>query len=34
MKNVGEESRIPSIITPRVWMVKKALKTHDNNSGV
>jgi hypothetical protein len=33
-KNVGEESRVPSIITPRVWMANKALKTPDNNSGV
>ncbi len=33
-KSVGEESRIPSVTTPRVWMAKKALKTHDNNNGV
>jgi hypothetical protein len=33
-KRVGEESRIPSITTLRVWMVKKVLKTPDNNSGV
>ncbi len=31
---MGEESRIPSIITPIVWMGKKALKTPDNNSGM
>ncbi len=31
---MGEESRIPSITTPRVQMAKKALKTHDNNNGV
>ncbi len=33
-KSVGEESRIPSIITPRAWMAKKALKTLDNNNGI
>jgi hypothetical protein len=33
-KNVGEESRIPSVTTPGVRMAKKALKTHDNNNGV
>jgi hypothetical protein len=33
-KNVGEESRILSIITPRVRMAKKVLKTPDNNNGV
>jgi hypothetical protein len=31
---VGEESRIPSVITLGVRMAKKVLKTHDNNSGV
>ncbi len=33
-KNVGEESRIPSITTPGVRMAKKALKTPNNNNGV
>jgi hypothetical protein len=33
-KNVGEESRIPSVTTPRASMAKKALKTHDNKNGV
>jgi hypothetical protein len=33
-KNVGEESRIPSVTTLRAWMAKKALKTPDNNNGV
>jgi len=33
-KNVGEESRIPSITTPEARMAKKALKTPDNNNGV
>jgi hypothetical protein len=33
-KNVGEESRILSITTPRARMAKKALKTSDNNNGV
>jgi hypothetical protein len=33
-KSVGEESRIPSVITPRARMAKKALKTLDNNNGV
>ncbi len=33
-KNVGEESRIPSVTTPNAWMAKKALKTLDNNNGV
>jgi len=33
-KNVGEKSKIPSVITPRAWMAKKVLKTPDNNSGV
>jgi hypothetical protein len=33
-KSVGEESRIPSITTPGARMVKKALKTLDNNSGM
>ncbi len=31
---MGEESRIPSVITPRAWMAKKILKTLDNNNGV
>jgi hypothetical protein len=33
-KNVGEESRIPSIITPGARMAKKVLKTPNNNSGI
>jgi len=33
-KNVGEESKIPSVITPRIQMAKKALKTPNNNNGV
>jgi hypothetical protein len=33
-KSVGEESIIPSITIPRVWMAKKALKTPNNNNGV
>jgi len=33
-KNVVEESRIPSVITPRIRMAKKALKTPNNNNGV
>jgi hypothetical protein len=33
-KNVGEESRIPSVTTPRVRMAKKPLKTPYNNSGM
>ncbi len=33
-KSVGEESRIPSVTTPRAQMAKKALKTLDNNNGV
>ncbi len=33
-KSVGEESRIPSIITPGACMAKKILKTLDNNNGV
>jgi hypothetical protein len=33
-KSVGEESRIPSIPTPRDRMAKKALKTPDNNNAV
>jgi hypothetical protein len=33
-KSEGEESRITSVATPRARMVKKALKTLDNNSGV
>ncbi len=33
-KSVGEESRIPSITTPGVWMAKKTLKTLDNKNGI
>jgi len=33
-KNVGEESRILSVITLGAWMPKKALKTPDNNNAV
>jgi hypothetical protein len=33
-KSVGEESRIPSVITPGARMAKKALKTPDNNNGI
>jgi hypothetical protein len=33
-KSVGEESIITSVITLGVRMVKKVLKTFDNNSGV
>jgi len=33
-KNVGEESRIPSVTTPGARMAKKVLKTPDNNNGV
>jgi hypothetical protein len=33
-KSVSEESRIPSVTTPRVRMAKKGLKTPDNNSGL
>ncbi len=33
-KSEGEESRITLVTTPGAWMVKKALKTLDNNSGV
>ncbi len=31
---MGEESRVPSIITPWALMTKKTLKTLDNNSGI
>jgi hypothetical protein len=31
---VDEESRVPSITTPRARMAKKALKTLDNNSEI
>jgi len=31
---VGEESRIPSVTTPRARMAKKVLKTPNNNNGV
>ncbi len=30
---MDEESKVLSVITPRTWMAKKALKTLDNNSG-
>jgi hypothetical protein len=33
-KSVGEESKIPSVITPGAQMAKKALKTPNNNNGV
>jgi hypothetical protein len=33
-KSEGEESRIISVTTPRARMVKKALKTPDNNNGI
>jgi len=33
-KSVGEESKIPSVTTPKARMAKKVLKTPDNNSGV
>jgi hypothetical protein len=33
-KNVSEESRIPSVITPRARMANKVLKTPNNNNGV
>ncbi len=33
-KNVGEESKVCSVITLRARMAKKTLKTLDNNSGV
>jgi len=33
-KNVGEESKIPSVTTPGVRMAKKALKAHNNNNGI
>jgi hypothetical protein len=33
-KNVGEESRVPSVTTPGIRMAKKALKTPNNNSGM
>ncbi len=33
-KSVGEELRIPSIITPRAQTAKKVLKTLNNNNGV
>ncbi len=32
--NVGEESKVLSITTFGVWMVKKALKTPNKNNGV
>jgi hypothetical protein len=33
-KSEGEESRITLVTTPKARMVKKALKTPDNNNGV
>jgi len=33
-KNVGEKSRVPLVITLRVRIAKKTLKTFNNNSGV
>jgi hypothetical protein len=33
-KSESEELRVTSVTTPRTWMVKKALKTLDSNSGV
>jgi hypothetical protein len=33
-KSVDEESKVPSIIIPKAWMAKKALKTLDNNNRV
>jgi hypothetical protein len=33
-KSVDEESKVPSVTTPGVWMTKKALKTLDNNNGI
>jgi hypothetical protein len=32
--SVGEESRIPLVTTPGVWMARKSLKTPNNNNGV
>jgi hypothetical protein len=32
--SVDEESKVFSVVTLRVRMAKKTLKTHDNNSGV
>ncbi len=34
MKSVDDESRVPSIVTPKAPMANKALKTPDNNNGV
>jgi hypothetical protein len=31
---VGEESKIPSVVTPEARMAKKAFKTFNNNNGV
>jgi len=33
-KNVGEESKIPLVITPGARMAEKALKTPNNNNGI
>jgi hypothetical protein len=33
-KSVDEESKVLLVVIPRVQMVKKALKTLDNNNGV
>ncbi len=33
-KNVGEESRIPLVTTPKARMANKGLKTPNNNNGV
>ncbi len=33
-KSVSEESRVPSVTTPQVQIVKKTLKTPDNNNGI
>jgi hypothetical protein len=33
-KNVGEESRVPSVIILGAQMANKTLKTSDNNSGI
>jgi hypothetical protein len=33
-KSVDEESRVPSLVTPKAQMAQKTLKTFDNNNGV
>jgi hypothetical protein len=33
-KSVGEELKVPSVITLEAWMAKKTLKTLDNNNGI